>query len=152
VTATFTKLPENAVTTSEKPKQKQLSTITLRDKSIKHKSTQPKALQVKQEEAANAIKLIRESMQACTIVTFDYTANDGKRSSRNAEPYKLSTKGGKIYLYAYDIDVGGIRAFQLSSIRNVEKQDLTYEPRWKIEDFIDDQAGEEKECEKGNTG
>jgi predicted DNA-binding transcriptional regulator YafY len=46
-------------------------------------------------------------------ITFGYTAADGTRSERHAEPFRLVALGRRWYLVAYDVDRGDWRSFRL---------------------------------------
>jgi len=131
--STFTKLPET--TTSKKEPVKKLSMITLRDRASDQPES-PRQKPLEKESMHSTLAVIRKSMKETSVLSFDYVASDNNKSSRNAEPYKITTKNGETILFAYDLESGGIRTFKIGKMSYVEKQSYAYEPRYPIEDKL----------------
>jgi predicted DNA-binding transcriptional regulator YafY len=133
--STFTNAPET--TRTKKEPVKKLSAITLRDRSSERQEPsrqKPKTLE--NESAYAMLEVIRKSMKDKVILSFDYVASDDKKSSRNVEPYKVTSRNGEAVLYAYDLESGGIRTFKIKNMAYVENQAFAYEPRYDIEDKL----------------
>lgn len=47
---------------------------------------------------------------------FDYTAHSGSSSRREVEPYRLVVRGGRWYLFAYDLDRDDWRTFRVDRV------------------------------------
>ena len=78
--------------------------------------------------------LIIEAGQKLKTILIDYTEKDGSNEGwREVEPYSFKMKNGTEYFYGFDLKKGGIRAFIINSINDVEMTDNTYEPRWSVE-------------------
>ena len=88
--STFTTVPETSKTKKEPVKK--LSAIKLRDRTTERPATaqqRPKTLE--KESVHSILEIIRKSMQDTVILSFDYVASDDKQSSRNVEPYKITS-------------------------------------------------------------
>lgn len=58
---------------------------------------------------------------------------EGIQKTYSLEPYSYRARGGKTFLFAYDIDSGQIKAFRTDSIRNVQVLEEKFNPRWIVE-------------------
>jgi predicted DNA-binding transcriptional regulator YafY len=136
--STFTQAPDTS-NSNTKPENK-LSAITLRDKSTERiankDQNKPKVLE--KESIKSMIETIRKAMNATTLLSFDYLSGDNKKSSRNVEPYKLTSRKGELILFAYDMDSEGIRTFKLRNMSYLENQPYAYKPRYDVEDKLKD--------------
>ena len=131
--STFTNIPN--INKKKEDPVKQFSTLTLRDRSIEKQETpSPKAF--KNETIQSILNVIRTAMSDKVIISFDYIASDNKKSARNVEPYKITSKNNELVLFAYDLESSGIRTFKIKNISYIEKQPYAYEPRYKLEDKL----------------
>jgi predicted DNA-binding transcriptional regulator YafY len=136
--STFTKLPET--TKTKKEPIKSLSAITLRDRSSEREE-RPTKKPLENESVYSILETVRTAMDKTEVISFDYTASDNKKSSRNVEPYKITSRKGEIILFAYDLESGGIRTFKMKNMSYVEKQPYAYKPRYDIEDKLKEKDG-----------
>lgn len=137
-TSSFTNGPQR---TKTEPRTKKMGAITLRDKSTQRNYTKEKLAPIyqKNEKAPENLETIREAMGDSNIISFEYHAEDGNKSTRNVEPYKISRDSfGNVVLYAYDLEKDGIRVFKLKNVAEINKQPYAYTPRWDVEDKLKD--------------
>lgn len=71
------------------------------------------------------------------LVRIEYTKTQGPEEGINKtyviEPYSYRMRGGKTFLFGYDVDSGQIKAFRTDSIRNVQVMEEKYSPKWIVE-------------------
>lgn len=58
---------------------------------------------------------------------------DGSVETREAEPYSYRFRGGREFVYCYDVGKRGIRQFAIENILSVEETGNTFQPRWPVE-------------------
>lgn len=134
---TFTKAPAEPANKADK----KFSSFTLRDKTDHRKvenigknTDSRKPDQTK--NATGMIDIIRTAMVGNYIVSFEYVDAAGNKSTRLAEPYKLTKRNGELVLYAFDLDGSSIRMFKLCGMGCLEQQAYGFKPRWDIEDKL----------------
>lgn len=134
--STFTQAPN--INEPKSQSENKFSAITLRDKSTEKMTnkdhSKPKVLE--KESIKSILEVIRKAMDANTILSFDYVSKDKTKSSRNVEPYKLTSRKGELILFAYDMDSEGIRTFKLRNMSYLENQPYAYKPRYDVEDKL----------------
>ncbi len=136
---TFTRPPTDYEKIQKKnPKQ---SVIVVRDKSKKEKKEKKEEPKKEVSETDQipkyTIETIRKSLQHAKMLNFNYMDRNGKKSTRNVEPYKLIRQAkGEIILYAYCVDSGAIRTFKINRIRKTRQLSYEFEPRWPMEDKL----------------
>jgi predicted DNA-binding transcriptional regulator YafY len=65
----------------------------------------------------------------CLLVTFAYRAQNGTRTERRAEPYRLVATDRRWYLVAYDLDRDAWRTFRVDRASSVVAVGHTFVPR-----------------------
>jgi len=138
--STFTNTPQTAKSKNKKEETKKLSAITLRDRT-NERTEQPRQRPLHNESIQSVLEVVRKSMTDNCILSFDYVASDDKKSSRNVEPYKITSKNGDAVLFGYDLESGGIRTFKIEKMSYVENQVYGYEPRYDVEDKLKEKDG-----------
>lgn len=137
---TYTKAHVPSITT--KKNEKKLSIIKLRDVSKeKEKPKEEKKPEEEQkpkpQETGVIIPMIKKGLKERKLIQFDYFGQGGQKTTRLAEPYKLTLdKNKQPVLYAFCTDGNGIRLFKLCNIFNLTVQDFSFEARWPIEDLL----------------
>jgi predicted DNA-binding transcriptional regulator YafY len=74
-------------------------------------------------------KLIQKAILSRTLIQFDYSGTDGKRSTRIVEPMKLIFKTRAWYLRAWCRTKSDFRTFKITRMRNVVLLDQRFERR-----------------------
>ncbi|WP_379127630.1 helix-turn-helix transcriptional regulator [Paenibacillus sp. sgz500958] len=67
------------------------------------------------------LTVLKEALEACVIVAFDYVAADGRSSRRSVEPYTLLLKGQAWYLYGFCHMRQDFRLFKLPRMKDLVK-------------------------------
>jgi predicted DNA-binding transcriptional regulator YafY len=82
-------------------------------------------------EAVPAENLARlaEGCEATELAQFDYSAKDGRKTSRRVEPYRLVATERRWYLVAFDLDRRDWRTFRVDRIAKVCLTGHTFIPR-----------------------
>ncbi len=75
------------------------------------------------------VTVIRGAIECSRKLRFDYTDNEGRRTSRSVEPYSLILKAQKWYLYAWCELRRDFRYFKVSRIKGLALQEETFAPR-----------------------
>lgn len=86
------------------------------------------------------LKLVRQAMLERKVLSFTYSDLVGNVSHRSIEPYKLVGRGGKIMLYGYCLEKDAVRVFNLSNASEYQLQNFTFEPRWPVEDLLEERG------------
>jgi predicted DNA-binding transcriptional regulator YafY len=86
-------------------------------------------------EAVPAENLARlaEGCESHELAQFDYSARDGRKTSRRVEPYRLVATARRWYLVAFDLDRKDWRTFRVDRVARVRLTGHTFIPR-KLED------------------
>ena len=80
------------------------------------------------------LEIIRFAASNRLCVELDYTAEDGRRSSRVIEPYSLRrTQAGDVILHAVRADSGASRSYRVDRIRGAKATERAFAPRYEIE-------------------
>lgn len=75
------------------------------------------------------LELIKSALQENKLLTFEYIAHHGNKTTRTVEPYQLVLKGSHWYLQGYCRKRSDYRLFRLSRISNLQIQGETFPPR-----------------------
>ncbi|MEE4248988.1 MAG: nucleotidyl transferase AbiEii/AbiGii toxin family protein [Alcanivoracaceae bacterium] len=82
----------------------------------------------------NSLEIIRFAAGNHLCINLDYTANNGKRSSRIIEPYSLRrAQNGNILLYAVRAEDAQIRAYKIDQINDASVTNQVFVPRYQVE-------------------
>lgn len=78
----------------------------------------------------DVFEYFRDAANDSARVAFRYVDNQGRETSRRAEPYHVVLRNGRYYLVAYDVAPSkGWRFFALDSIAGPYRRDGTFSPR-----------------------
>lgn len=69
------------------------------------------------------LEIIKTALQDHKILSFDYIAHHGSKTTRIVEPYQLVLKSSHWYLYGYCHERKDYRLFRLSRISNLQPQE-----------------------------
>ena len=75
------------------------------------------------------IEIIKVALQENKLLSFDYIAHRGNKTTRVVEPYQLVLKSTHWYLYGYCLKRNDFRLFRLSRMSTLQKQKETFIPR-----------------------
>ena len=68
------------------------------------------------------LEMIKTALQQCKLLSFEYIAHHGTKTTRVVEPYQLVLKSSLWYLYGYCRTRSDFRLFRLSRISNLQMQ------------------------------
>lgn len=77
----------------------------------------------------SALTVVAQACRDCERIEFGYTAADGTRSERFAEPHKLVALGRRWYLVAYDLHRHDWRSFRLDRLTDPHRTSARFRPR-----------------------
>lgn len=75
------------------------------------------------------LEIIKSALQENKLLTFQYIAHYGNKTTRIVEPYQLTLKGNHWYLQGYCRKRNDFRLFRLSRISNLQIQAEIFTPR-----------------------
>ena len=75
------------------------------------------------------LEIIKAALQESKLVSFEYVAHHGNKTTRIAEPYQLVLKSSHWYLQGYCHKRNDYRLFRLSRMSNLQMQEETFTPR-----------------------
>ncbi|WP_207696322.1 hypothetical protein DOK67_0002959 [Enterococcus sp. DIV0212c] len=75
------------------------------------------------------LEVIKSGMDQQRLLGFDYEDNQGQKTTRIIEPYRLVLKEISWYLQAYCLEKSDFRTFKISRMNNVDLLSTTFEPR-----------------------
>ena len=75
------------------------------------------------------LEMIKAALQEKRLLSFEYVAHHGNKSTRTVEPYQLVLKGSHWYLQGYCHAKKDYRLFRLSRMSNLQMQEETFAPR-----------------------
>lgn len=75
------------------------------------------------------LEIIKTALQESRLLSFEYVAHHGNKTTRTVEPYQLVLKSSHWYLQGYCHKRNDFRLFRLSRISNLKIQEETFEPR-----------------------
>jgi predicted DNA-binding transcriptional regulator YafY len=78
---------------------------------------------------ADALALIAQACRDRERLRFEYTARDGARATRLAEPHRLVTVGRRWYLVAWDVDREAWRTFRVDRLTDPRTIRYRFESR-----------------------
>lgn len=75
------------------------------------------------------LEIVKAALQESRLLTFDYVAHHGNKTTRTVEPYQLVLKGSHWYLQGYCHIRNDYRLFRLSRMSNLQTKEETFTPR-----------------------
>jgi len=75
------------------------------------------------------LEIIKTALQGSKLLSFEYVAHHGNKTTRTVEPYQLVLKSSHWYLQGYCHKRNDFRLFRLSRISNLKMQEETFAPR-----------------------
>lgn len=75
------------------------------------------------------LERIKTALQESRLLTFDYIAHHGNKTTRTVEPYQLVLKGSHWYLQGYCRERNAFRLFRLSRMSNLQMQETAFVAR-----------------------
>ncbi|WP_436760494.1 helix-turn-helix transcriptional regulator [Streptosporangium sp. V21-05] len=76
-----------------------------------------------------ALTVIAQACRDDERLRFEYTARDGDRTARLAEPHRLVSLGRRWYLVAWDVERHGWRTFRVDRLSGAESTGARFRPR-----------------------
>lgn len=74
-------------------------------------------------------EIIKTALQESRLLSFEYVAHHGKKTTRTVEPYQLVLKNSHWYFQGYCYKRNDFRLFRLSRISNLQIEKETFMPR-----------------------
>jgi predicted DNA-binding transcriptional regulator YafY len=75
------------------------------------------------------LEMIKTALQESCLLSFEYVAHHGNKTTRTVEPYQLVLKNSHWYLQGYCHTRNDYRLFRLSRMSNLQIQEETFTPR-----------------------
>ena len=75
------------------------------------------------------LEMIKAALQESKLISFEYIALHGNKTTRTVEPYQLVLKSSHWYLHGYCHIRNEFRLFRISRISNLQLQGETFTPR-----------------------
>lgn len=75
------------------------------------------------------LEIIKTALQENRLLSFEYVAHHGNKTTRTVEPYQLVLKGSHWYFQGYCHKRNDFRLFRLSRISNLQIKEETFTPR-----------------------
>lgn len=75
------------------------------------------------------LEIMKIALQESKLLSFEYIAHHGNKTSRTVEPYQLVLKSNHWYLYGYCHQRNDVRLFRLSRMSILQIQEETFIPR-----------------------
>lgn len=75
------------------------------------------------------LEMIKGALQEKKLLSFEYIAHHGKKTTRTVEPYQLVLKSSHWYLQGYCYKRNDFRLFRLSRMSNLQMKEETFELR-----------------------
>lgn len=75
------------------------------------------------------LEIIKSALQENRLLSFEYIAHHGNKTTRTVEPYQLVLKGNHWYLQGYCQKRNDFRLFRLSRMSNLQMQEEIFAPR-----------------------
>ena len=75
------------------------------------------------------LEIIKTALQESKLLSFEYVAHHGNKSTRTVEPYQLVLKSSHWYLQGYCHKRNDFRLFRLSRISNLQMHEEVFTPR-----------------------
>lgn len=75
------------------------------------------------------LEIVKAAMQESRLLSFEYVAHHGNKTTRTIEPYQLVLKSSHWYLQGYCHERNDFRMFRLSRMSNLQMQEGTFTPR-----------------------
>ncbi len=75
------------------------------------------------------LEIIKVALEKSKLLSFEYIAHHGNKTTRTAEPYQLVLKNSHWYLQGYCLKRNDFRLFKISRISNLQIQEESFLPR-----------------------
>ena len=75
------------------------------------------------------LEMIKTALQESRLLSFEYVAHHGNKTTRTVEPYQLVLKSSHWYLQGYCHKRNDFRLFRLSRMSNLQMKEDTFTPR-----------------------
>jgi len=75
------------------------------------------------------LEMIKTALQESRLLSFEYIAHHGKKTTRTVEPYQLVLKSSHWYLQGYCHKRNDFRLFKLSRMSNLQMEEEVFAPR-----------------------
>ncbi|WP_099204549.1 helix-turn-helix transcriptional regulator [Scatolibacter rhodanostii] len=75
------------------------------------------------------LEIIKTALQESRLLSFEYIAHHGNKTSRTVEPYQLVLKNSNWYFCGHCYERNDFRLFRLSRMSTLQIQEKTFEPR-----------------------
>lgn len=75
------------------------------------------------------LEVIKVALEKSKLLSFEYVAHHGNRTTRTAEPYQLVLKNSHWYLQGYCLKRNDFRLFKISRISNLQIREESFLPR-----------------------
>ncbi|MEA5142818.1 MAG: YafY family protein [Oscillibacter sp.] len=75
------------------------------------------------------LEMIKTALQESRLLTFEYIAHHGNKTTRTVEPYQLVLKSSHWYLQGYCHKRNDFRLFKLSRMSNLQMEEEVFAPR-----------------------
>jgi len=75
------------------------------------------------------LEMIKTALQESMLLSFEYIAHHGKKTTRTVEPYQLVLKSSHWYLQGYCHKRDDFRLFKLSRMSNLQMEEEAFAPR-----------------------
>lgn len=75
------------------------------------------------------LEIIKAALQKSKLLSFEYVAHHGNKTTRTAEPYQLVLKSSHWYLQGFCHKRNDYRLFRLSRMSNLQMQEGAFAPR-----------------------
>ncbi len=75
------------------------------------------------------LEIIKVALEKSKLLSFEYIAHHGNKTTRTAEPYQLVLKNSHWYLQGYCLKRNDFRLFKISRISNLKIQEESFLPR-----------------------
>jgi len=75
------------------------------------------------------LEMIKTALQESRLLTFEYIAHHGNKTTRTVEPYQLVLKSSHWYLQGYCHKRNDFRLFKLSRMSNLQMEEEVFAPQ-----------------------
>jgi len=75
------------------------------------------------------LEMIKTALQESRLLSFEYVAHHGNKTTRTVEPYQLALKSSHWYLQGYCHKRNDFRLFKLSRMSNLQMEEEVFAPR-----------------------
>lgn len=75
------------------------------------------------------LQMIKDALENCKLISFEYIAHHGNKTVRIVEPYQLVLKSSHWYFYGYCYNRNDYRLFRLSRMSDLRMEQENFVPR-----------------------